>query len=354
MNRIMKPVRDVGIVGYGAYIPAYRLPAQEISNLWREGQDRNYLPIKQKSVPGPDEDTITISIEAARNALSRAGLNAREIRAVWVGSESHPYAVKPSGTLVSQVLGVKPDTVSADLEFACKAGTEAMQAAIALVGSSMGEYALAIGADTAQGKPADELEYTAASGGAAFVFGLKSDETVAYVEGSCSYTTDTADFWRRAGQPYPAHFGRFTGKPAYFRHVITAARMLMEELGLGPEDFDWAVFHQPNAKFPIKAAKMLGIPTEKLEPGLLVRYIGNTYSGSSPLGLAATLDVARPGDRILMVSYGSGAGSDAFSFIVQDAIEEKRPLAPPIRAFIARKKYVDYASYARFRGKLLR
>jgi len=174
------------------------------------------------------------------------------------------------------------------------------------------------------------------------------------VEASCSYATDTADFWRRAGEPYPRHFGRFTGKPAYFRHVVNAARKLMEELGLGPGDFDWAVFHQPNTKFPLKAAKMLGIDREKLNPGLLVPVIGNTYSASSPLGLAATLDVAEPGDRILMVSYGSGAGSDAFSFVVQEAIEEKRGLAPPVRAFLERKMYLDYASYARFRGKLLR
>ncbi|HEW89743.1 MAG TPA: hydroxymethylglutaryl-CoA synthase [Candidatus Bathyarchaeota archaeon] len=348
----MKPIRPVGIIGYGGYVPAYRIRASEIGRMW--GNDGCALPIVGNAVAGPAEDMTTIAYEAARYALLRARIDPHEIGAVFIGSESKPYAVKPSGTIVAEALGIGSQLLAADYEFACKAGTEAFQTCIGLVGSGMARYAMAIGADTAQGKPADELEYTAASGGAAFIFGLKSSETVAYVEGSCSYTTDTADFWRRAGQPYPAHFGRFTGKPAYFRHVITAAKMLMEELGLGPEDFDWAVFHQPNTKFPIKAAKMLGIPREKLEPGLLVPYIGNTYSGSSPLGLAATLDVAKPGDRILMVSYGSGAGSDAFSFVVQEAIEEKRPLAPPIKAFLIRKKYVDYASYARFRGKLLK
>ena len=348
----MRPLRPVGIVGYGAYVPIYRIKASEIGRLW--GHDGCALPIVEKAVAGPDEDMTTIAFEAARYALMRARINPREIGAVFIGSESKPYAVKPSGTIVAEALGIGSHLLAADYEFACKAGTEAFQTCIGLVSSGMTKYAMAIGADTAQGRPADDLEYTAASGGAAFVFGLKSDETVAYVEGSCSYATDTADFWRRAGQPYPRHFGRFTGKPAYFRHVVTAARKLMEELGLGPEDFDWAVFHQPNTKFPIKAAKMLGIDRKKLEPGLLVPYVGNTYSGSSPLGLAATLDVAEPGDRILMVSYGSGAGSDAFSFVVQDAIEEKRPLAPPVRVFIERKKYLDYASYARFRGKLLK
>ncbi len=348
----MKPLRPVGIMGYGAYVPVYRIEASEIGRMW--GNEGCGLPIVEKAVAGPDEDMTTIAYEAARNALARARVDPREIGAVFIGSESKPYAVKPSGTIVAEALGAGSHLLAADYEFACKAGTEAFQTCMGLVGSGMVKYAMAIGADTAQGKPADELEYTAASGGAAFIFGLKSDETVAYVEGSCSFSTDTADFWRRAGQPYPRHFGRFTGEPAYFRHVLTAASMLMEELGLGPDDFDWAVFHQPNTKFPLKAAKKLGIPKEKLEPGLLVPIIGNTYSASSPLGLAATLDVAEPGDRILMVSYGSGAGSDAFSFVVQDAIEEKRPLAPPVKAYLERKRYIDYATYVRFRGKLLK
>ncbi|HEV7783849.1 MAG TPA: hypothetical protein VGQ28_00850 [Thermoanaerobaculia bacterium] len=50
-----------------------------------------------------------------------------------------------------------------DMEFACKAGSEAMQAAVAFVGSGMVEAALAIGMDTAQSKPGDALEYTAAA-----------------------------------------------------------------------------------------------------------------------------------------------------------------------------------------------
>ena len=96
---IMKSIGEVGIVGYGAYVPRYRLPASEIARVWTEGQGG--LPIKEKAVAGLDEDTVTISIEAARNALKRAGINPQEIRAVWVGSESHPYAVKPTSTVVA-------------------------------------------------------------------------------------------------------------------------------------------------------------------------------------------------------------------------------------------------------------
>jgi hydroxymethylglutaryl-CoA synthase len=82
--------------------------------------------------------------------------------------------------------------------------------------------------------------------------------------------------------------------------------------------------------------------------------IGNTYAGSTPLGLAATLDIAKPGDRILVVSYGSGAGSDAFSLVVQDAIKKVRHNDHPVSEFIKRKRYIDYSIYSKLRGKILR
>ena len=94
-------------------------------------------------------------------------MNPEDLRAVWVGSESHPYAVKPTGTIVAEAIGATPAVSVGDWQFACKAGTEAMQAAFGLVGSGMADYAMAIGADTAQGRPGDALEYTTAAGGAA-------------------------------------------------------------------------------------------------------------------------------------------------------------------------------------------
>ncbi|KPL16685.1 MAG: hypothetical protein AMJ93_15540 [Anaerolineae bacterium SM23_84] len=318
----MKPTRDVGIVGYGAYVPRYRLPASEVSRVWTEGHGG--LPVEEKSVPGLDEDTATMAIEAARNAMARGGISPQALRAVWVGSESHPYAVKPTSTIVAEAIGATPQVSAADWEFACKAGTEALQAAIAFVGSGMADYAMAIGMDTAQGRPGDALEYTAAAGGAAYIIGPR-EQSLAYLEGSCSYVTDTPDFFRRAYQHYPEHAGRFTGQPAYFKHTTNAVKMLLDDLSVAPSDFAAAVFHQPNTKFPQRVAKTLGF---------------------------AILDEAKPGDRILIASFGSGAGSDAFSFVVTDWIKERQALAPSTQAYIARRKPIDYALYVRYRRKL--
>jgi hydroxymethylglutaryl-CoA synthase len=345
----MRPIKAVGIIGYGAYVPRYRLPASEVSRVWTEGTSA--LPIKEKAVPGLDEDVATMSIEAARNALARAAIDPAGIRAVWVGSESHPYAVKPTSTIVAEAIGAVPNTQAADWQFACKAGTEALQAAIGFVGSGMAPYALAIGMDTAQGRPGDALEYTAGAGGAAYLVGA-ADEALAVFEGSFSYVTDTPDFWRRPHERYPEHGQRFTGEPAYFKHVTAAAKQLLESTGTTPQDYRYAVFHQPNAKFPQRAGKLLGFTSEQIKPGLLVSVIGNTYAGSAMIGLTAVLDEARPGDRILVVSFGSGAGSDAFAVCVTDHITERRARAPKTHDYINRRVEIDYAMYARLRGKL--
>jgi hydroxymethylglutaryl-CoA synthase len=346
---LLKPNRDVGIVGYGAYLPRYRLPSSEVDRVWTDGQSGS--PAMEKAVPGPDEDTATMSVEAARNALARAGIDPSQLRAVWVGSESHPYAVKPTSTIVAEAIGAVPATLAADWEFACKAGTEAFQAAMAYVGSGMADYAMAIGMDTAQGRPGDALEYTAGAGGAAYILG-PADEAVAVIEGSFSYVTDTPDFFRRPYQHYPQHGSRFTGDPAYFKHVLAAARQLMEALGTTPQDYAAAVLHQPNPKFPERAARMLGFEPEQTREGLLCPMVGNTYAGSSMLGMTAILDAARPGDRLLLVSFGSGAGSDAISLRVADGIEERRDRAPRTRVYVERRKEIDYGTYVRYRRKL--
>ncbi|HKZ43338.1 MAG TPA: hydroxymethylglutaryl-CoA synthase, partial [Candidatus Hodarchaeales archaeon] len=287
----------VGISGYGCYVPRYRITVDEIATTWHENgkEVSNGISVLSKSVPDLDEDVITISTEAARHAVSRARiLNPSEIGAVYVGSESHPYAVKPSAVTVAEAIGAVPHCTCADLEFACKAGTAGVQMLLGMVAAGQVKYGISVGADTSQGRPGDALEYTAGAGGAAFLIGTQN--VLAECEGTYSYTTDTPDFFRREGQSFPVHGSRFTGKPAYFRHTVNAAKGLMERLDISEKDIQHLVLHTPNGKFPIAAAQMLNFPLEKLETSLVVKYIGNTYSGASMIGMCAVLDIAKPGD----------------------------------------------------------
>jgi hydroxymethylglutaryl-CoA synthase len=341
-----------GIVSYGAYIPRYRIKIEEIAKVWGDNPNSiiEGLMVYEKSVPDMDEDTITISVEAARNAVNRTNVDPEKIGALFTGSESHPYAVKPTSTIVAEAIGATPDLTAADFEFACKAGTAAIQACLGMTESGMIDLGLAIGADVSQGAPGDALEYTASAGGVAYLIG--KDNIAAQIESTYSFTTDTPDFWRREGKPYPEHGGRFTGEPGYFKHVTSAASGLMERLGTNPSDYDYAVFHQPNGKFPTRVAKMLGFSGEQIKPGLVVTRLGNTYSGSCIMGLAAILDIAKPGERIFMTAFGSGAGSDAFSFRVTDRIDEIRNGAPSVEELLANPTYINYATYAKHKGKI--
>jgi len=207
------------------------------------------------------------------------------------------------------------------------------------------KFGMAIGADTAQGRPNDPLEYTSAAGGAAFITGKNAK--VELID-TVSYTTDTPDFWRRDGEQYPKHGERFTGEPAYYKHIEKATKLLFEKTGLKAGDFHHVIFHMPNDKFPIRAAKRLGIPFTKLESGFVGKHIGNTYSGNPMLGLAMCLDVAKEDEKILVTSFGSGAGSDSFAFEVRRRFENPYP----IRKYIENKKYIDYATYLRLRNKI--
>ena len=345
----------VGIIGYGTYVPKYRITVEEIARVWqKDGKAISKgLNVKEKAVGSFDEDAATIAVEAARKAVSHAGIKPKDIGALYVGSESHPYAVKPTASIVSDAIGASPDLTAADLEFACKAGTAGIQMCLGLVESKIPKwlnYGMAIGTDTAQGRPGDALEFTAASGGAAFIIGKKKSEVIAEIEETYSYTTDTPDFWRRQQAEFPRHAGRFTGQPAYFKHVTGAANGMMKITKMKAKDFDFAVFHQPNGKFPIRVAKMLGFEKEQIEQGLTTPCIGNTYSGSMMIGLASVLDKAKTGDKILAVSYGSGAGSDAFVLKATKNIEKNRP--KPVFEQFEEKEYIDYATYVKFRKKL--
>jgi len=331
-----------GIVGYGVYLPKFRIKNEEEA-----------LGVRERTVPFADEDTTTFAVEAGRMALTHAGIDSLSVKKCFVGSESAPYAVKPTMSTVSQALLLGEEheggffSGGIDSQFACKAATDLFIDAAALVAYSpfAGEYVLVIGSDNSQAARKDPLDYTVGAGAAAFLFGRR--DVIATLDHYVPYTSDTPDFYRRDGEKYPRHGGRFTGEPAYFKHVVTAMRTALKASGLTPKDIRFVVCHSPNAKFPLQAAVEAGFEPQQIEPGLIVKNIGNLYSGSSPAALAAVLDLAEPGDRIMMTSYGSGAGSESYVFTVTKEIEKKRERSVPVKQMIEneRRAYVDYDTY---------
>ena len=335
-----------GIVGYGVYTSRFRIKEGNI----------------ERSVPFIDEDSVTAATEAGKIALIHSGIDSSLVGKIYVGSESNPYAVKPIASKVAQVLklGEEEEDVQGvdaiDTEFACKAASSMFKDAASLVNYSKSgiKYAMVIGSDNSQaaprGCPGGELDIFVGFGGSAFIFGKY--DVIAEIEGWYSCTSDTPDFWRRDGEPFPMHGGRFTGDPAYFKHVRKATVKLMEKLNLKANDINYFVTHQPNPQFPVRIAKELGFRDEQYAASLQVNKFGNTYSGCSPVGLAAILDLAKPEELILITSYGSGAGSDAYLLRTTKQLIDKRQRQKFTVKYQAENpflEFVDYTTYRKFK-----
>jgi hydroxymethylglutaryl-CoA synthase len=342
----VKPSKDYdapGIVGYGVYSSRFRI---------KEGN-------LERAVPFIDEDSITAAVEAGKLALIHSSIDTTLVGKIYVGSESNPYAVKPIASKVAQVLklGEEDEDVQGidaiDTEFACKAASSMFKDAASLVNypESGVNHAMVIGTDNSQAAPRNspggELDLFVGYGAAAFIFGKQ--DVIAEIEGWYSCTSDTPDFWRRDGESFPSHGGRFTGDPAYFKHVRKASSKIMEKLNLKPCDVTYFVAHQPNMQFPIRIAKELGFKEEQYQPSLQVAKFGNTYSGCSPVGLAAILDIAKPNERILITSYGSGAGSDAYSLITTNQLLDKRSRQKLTVKYQAENPFLEYVDYTTYR-----
>lgn len=337
----------VGIVSYGVYIPKHRIKVSDIALAWKKNSQEviSALKVTEKAIASVDEDAATLAVEASFVALKNGAIDPKDIEAITVGSESHPYAVKPTATIVGEILGVSNSYIASDLEFACKAGTAGMQFLWALTQARKINLGLAIGSDVAQAKPGDVLEYTAASAAGAFLLGKKN--SIADIVDFVSYSSNTPDFWRRDQQAFPSHAGRFTGEPAYFAHVLGASKNLLEKIKMNVSDFDYCVFHMPNGKFPKAIARKLGFTWEQQETGFVVDRIGNPYSASSLVGLAAVLDVAKPKQTIFLCSYGSGAGSDAFVFkTTEHIVSYQKHNRNSVEEQIEEKEYVEYRRFA--------
>jgi hydroxymethylglutaryl-CoA synthase len=175
---------------------------------------------------------------------------------------------------------------------------------------------------------------------------------VAIINGSYSFVTDTPDFWRRAHADYPSHGDRFTGEPAYFKHVTGAAERLMESLGTTAADYRGPSSTSPTSSSRSGRPSCWASARSRSRRGCSAAASATPTPARTMIGLTAILDVAEPGDRILMVSYGSGAGSDAFDIVVTDKLPEVRHLATTTEAYISRRTEINYATYTRYRDKL--
>lgn len=323
------------ILGFAGYVPRYRIRAQEIGLAWSSpGRGDG-----ERAVPALDETVLSMARAAAEPALRRARVGAARLRSVHLCTLSGPYAERSLATSLAFGLGAVPTALPFDHGLSPRAPALAL---LSCANSAAGTD-LVVGVDALRGAPGSPLEASAGAAGGALVLG--PGPGAAKLEGAHSHATDFAERWRPADARYPRQADeRFARGRGYLDHVTVAVRGLLEKLGRRPEEYAHVVLQSPSPRWGSDALRALGFRKEQLRD--LFGSVGDAGCGSLPLSIASVLEVARPGERLLAVSYGSG-GSDALSFEAEPGVEEARDGGPTVERMLQEKEYVDYVTYLR-------
>ncbi len=335
----------IGISGYAAYIPRLRIKRDEYAKAWGSFAAAG---VSEKSAMGYDEDVLTMAAKVGRRALDSVALPPGKITRFALATTSPPYREKLLSGTVLVGLGIPNETFSSDHTSSTRAGTEALLAGFEHLASNPNGRVLVAVADAPTASMWDSVEHALGAGAAAYVLG--SDGLLAELEGHASYASEHAGERFRPRDEDRIHdlnVKKFS-ESSFVTNTTRAASALLKKLGRQPEDYAHVVLQQPDARAPGSAASKLGFTDAQLAAGLVSAYLGDLGAVSTPMGLAAALDVAKVGDRILVVSYGSGAGSDALSFkVVAD-----HPSAQTVQAEAAHKEYIDYIQYLKLKGAI--
>jgi len=349
---------QTGIISYGVAIPKYRIEAAEIWKVWKNLAPSFFdlLSIGERGVLGPEEDTLTLAVKAARQALERSGVEPERIGAVLLGSGTSPYATKAATTVMVDALALPPHILAADVQCADKSGSTALWLAAGMIESGQIDYALVVGADTINRHtpPGMVLEYVASAGAVAFVLG--KENPIADLEAFASHTCDQNDYFRTEGERFIQAGAGFYGWVANWGlldHIVPAGQALFARTGLTPVDFAKFAVPQKTGLRPLMTMGKLELDMMQVLPYVLTAQIGDCGAAGVLLSLAHILDFSEPGERIGVIDYGAGAGCDAWSLVCTPALAERRPQNGLVIQQLDDKIMVDYATMVKYEQKLL-
>ena len=333
-------VLNAGITSFGAYVPYYFIARKSIGGAWNAGGQRG-----NRSLINFDEDSVTLAWEAAEESLRTVDRSALD--ALFFASTTAPYAEKSHAGLVATALNLRRHIFTADFAQCTKAATSAMRLALDSVTSGTFRNALVTAADCRNAYPKTASEQTFGDASAAVCVG--TEHVLATVDAFASTTNEITDVWRNAGESYVHQAeGRFVTKHGYMTEMPIVIQRALAEAGLSTEDITRFLFTTSGTRDHLSLAKKLRIPAEKVQDAFM-NEVG--YSGTAqPLFLlAAALEQAQPGDKLLLASYGNGA--DAFVFTVTEEIA-RAPKNGIARLMNARGEVTSYAQFLSYRGLL--
>jgi len=354
-----------GILAYGTAIPRRRIAAESIRAVWGNIAESfiDMLSIGERAVLGPDEDTLTLGISAARDCLERAGNpgspagGAGNIGAVILASGTSPYATKAAAYVLKDALDLPASALACDVQCSEKSGSTALALARGLVESGSVERALVVAADTPNRHtaPGQVTEYVAGAGAVAILIG--KEPGIAELGPWRTHSWDQNDYFRVEGERYIQSGAGFYGWVANWGlldHVVPAVTGFFADTGTKPEDYSKFVVPQKTGVRALMTMGKCGLDMMQVLPFVLTQMIGDAGAAQSFLALSHILDWAEPGEQIGVVDYGSGAGCDVWSLRVTDAVEAARPATGKVLERIEDKLMVDYATMLKLEQKLIR
>ena len=336
----------VGISGYGVYIPRLRIKKEEYAKAWGSFSAAG---VAEKSVMGFDEDVLTAGAKVSRRALESVPIGPEKVSRFAFASTTAPYLEKLlSGTILVSV-GIPNSVLTSDHTTSTRAGTEAMLTAFEhVMGNPTGKAVIAA-ADAPRASMWSPIEHPLGAGAAAFV--LSSDNLIAELEGHASFASEHfGERFKPRDDPliHDLNVKKFA-EGSLISNTTKAGSALLKKLNRKPEEYQHVVIQQPDAKVPATVAARMQFTDAQLASSLISKNLGDLGAASVPLALASALDSAKVGDRIMVISYGSGAGSDALSFKV---VGDRRPV-DKVQAETDRKEYIDYVKYLKLKGAIV-
>jgi len=302
-----------GIVSYAAYLPLYRLDRAEIGRAWgKSGKG-------EKAVGAFDEDSLTMAVAAAQQCL--AGKSIGAVDAVLFASTTAPYNEKQSAATVAAVLGMGADVYTADFGGSLRSGTNAIRAALDAVNSGSLKQALVVAADCRLALPNGANELAFGDGAAAVLIGKEG--VAATIDSFDSMSDEIIDVFRSDRDRYVKSWEvRFVRDDGHGRVVPQAVKRAMEKTGQSVADFSRIVMYSPDARQTTAVAKGMKLDPAKVQDTFFTQF-GDTGCAQILISLAAALEGASAGDRILAVSYGNG--SDVMTLTATADIASAKP-----------------------------
>ena len=334
----------VGITSYGAYIPWYRLDRKNIRTA--VGFMGASALKGEKAVANWDEDSISMAVAAGVDCLT--GFDRNNIGGLYFATTTPPYSIRQNSSIISTTLDLSPKVRTADFTGALKAGTSALLPAFETVKSEGSNNVLVCAADCRLSTPGGNLEHIYGDGAAAILVG--NEDVIATLEGSYSTSYDFTGVWRTANQKFEHLWeDRFIREIGYARIITEAITEFIEKYKIDVKQLSKIVYTLPYTREHAGIAKKLGAEPEQIQD-ILLNDMGDTGTAYSLMLLIAALEDSKPGDRILVASYGNG--SDVLLFQVTENITKMKGKRGIKKHLASKMELTSYEKYLAFRGIL--